>query len=62
MSILILILSFRGVEPDEKVIAENIEKLTRKLNGYETILKKQKYIAGDVGPHLINYSVKRLMI
>ncbi|KAI0826150.1 glutathione S-transferase-like protein [Irpex lacteus] len=38
---------FRGVEPDEKVIAENIEKLTRKLNGYETILKKQKYIAGD---------------
>ncbi|KAI0757859.1 glutathione transferase [Irpex lacteus] len=38
---------FRGVEPDAKVVAENVEKLAAKLDGYEAILKKQKYLAGD---------------
>ncbi len=41
-------ISFRGVEPDEKVIAENVAKLMGKLDGYESILKKQEYLAGDV--------------
>ncbi|KAI0759797.1 glutathione S-transferase [Irpex lacteus] len=38
---------FRGVEPDEKIIAENVAKLMGKLDGYESVLKKQKYLAGD---------------
>lgn len=48
--------SFRGVEPDAKVVAENVEKLAAKLDGYEAILKKQKYLAGDVSFSVIHSS------
>lgn len=56
ISILIYHASFRGIEPDAKVIAENVEKLTAKLDGYEAILKKQKYLAGEVSFSAIHSS------
>jgi glutathione S-transferase len=37
-----------GGEPDEKLVEELVGKLEGKLDGYETILAKQKYLAGDV--------------
>jgi hypothetical protein len=40
---------FYGGEPDEKLVEELLGKLEGKLDGYETILGKQKYLAGDVG-------------
>ncbi|EEB94251.1 hypothetical protein MPER_06962, partial [Moniliophthora perniciosa FA553] len=36
-----------GIKPDPKVFEEIIATLDRKLNGYEAILGKQKYLAGD---------------
>ncbi|KAI0271237.1 glutathione S-transferase [Russula aff. rugulosa BPL654] len=36
-----------GGEPDEKLVEELVGKLEGKLDGYETILGKQKYLAGD---------------
>jgi len=38
---------YRGVEPDEALIQQHIEKLNGKLDAYEAILSKQKYLAGD---------------
>lgn len=34
-------------EPDQKVIAGLAEQLGAKLDGYERILSKQAYLAGD---------------
>ncbi|KAI0092255.1 glutathione transferase [Irpex rosettiformis] len=37
----------RGVEPDEEVVKECVLGLDSKLDGYELILAKQRYLAGD---------------
>ena len=42
--------SYHGREPDEARVKKCVETLTMKLEGYERILSKQKYIAGDVSP------------
>jgi glutathione S-transferase len=39
---------YRGGVTDEKRVEELVALFELKLNGYETILGKQKYIAGDV--------------
>jgi hypothetical protein len=39
---------FFGGETDEKLVEELVGKLEGKLDGYEVILGKQKYLAGDV--------------
>jgi len=39
---------YRGGVPDEAVIADLVKSLDGKLDGYEKILSKQKYLAGDV--------------
>ena len=39
---------FWGAETDEKRVEELLGQLEGKLDGYETILGKQKYLAGDV--------------
>lgn len=36
--------------PDKAVFEKHISTLSAKLNGYEAILSKQKYLAGDVSP------------
>ncbi len=41
--------SFRGLEPDEERLKEFISTLDQKLDGYETILGKQRFLAGNVG-------------
>ena len=38
----------RGLTTDEARVTEELEKLDGKLDGYERILSKQKYLAGDV--------------
>lgn len=37
-----------GLQPNEANFKSNIEKLAAKLDVYEQILGKQKYLAGDV--------------
>ena len=37
-----------GKEPDEAVMTELLGRLEVKLDGYEAILGKQKYLAGNV--------------
>ena len=39
---------YHGGVPDEAVIADLVKSLDGKLDGYEKILSKQKYLAGDV--------------
>ncbi|KAG6834048.1 hypothetical protein H0H93_012322 [Arthromyces matolae] len=39
--------TFLGKEPDPAVFEDFIKKLDAKLEGYEKILSKQKYLAGD---------------
>ena len=38
-----------GGTTNEALVAELIPRLEIKLDGYEAILSKQKYLAGDVG-------------
>lgn len=38
---------FRGVEPDMKRVGEMKETLAKRLDGYERILSKTKYLAGN---------------
>ncbi|KXN86668.1 Glutathione S-transferase F12 [Leucoagaricus sp. SymC.cos] len=42
-----------GLETDPAKVTDLTQKLNQKLDGYETILSKQKYLAGDVRPPLI---------
>jgi glutathione S-transferase len=42
------VLSHVGLKTDEARTLEHIEKLNGKLDAYEAILSKQKYLAGDV--------------
>ena len=37
-----------GMKTDEELVATLIQGLDAKLNGYEAILSKQKYLAGNV--------------
>ena len=39
---------YRGGVTDEKRVEELLGQLESKLDGYEVILGKQKYLAGDV--------------
>jgi glutathione S-transferase len=41
------------LEPDEALVKEHLEKIDSKLDVYEQILSKQKYIAGDVRPQVL---------
>ncbi|KAI0092257.1 glutathione S-transferase [Irpex rosettiformis] len=38
---------FHGSQPDEQAVQQHITNLENKLNGYEAILGKQSYLAGD---------------
>lgn len=38
----------KGVAPDEVVFKKLVDTLNSKLDGYEKILSKQKYLGGDV--------------
>jgi len=42
-----LVKKFRGLDTDEERAKEHLEKLSGKLDAYEVILSKQKYLAGD---------------
>jgi hypothetical protein len=37
-----------GVQPDEERVSEQLANLQPKLDAYDLILSKQKYLAGDV--------------
>ena len=43
-----LVKPHHGLPPDDTAAAKFLESLDGKLNGYEAILSKQKYLAGDV--------------
>ena len=47
-----------GQTPDEAVFNSAIETLSEKLDVYDKILSKQKYLAGDVCPALIVLSCR----
>ncbi|KAF8072249.1 glutathione S-transferase [Lyophyllum atratum] len=38
---------YHGLTPDQAVVDEHLKKLDAKLDAYEVILSKQKYLAGD---------------
>jgi len=38
---------YSGLTPDQAVFEESIKQLSGKLDGYEAILSKQKYLAGN---------------
>ena len=40
--------SYRGLTTNEELVKEKLATLEAKLDVYETILSKQKYLAGDV--------------
>ncbi|KAI0092258.1 glutathione S-transferase [Irpex rosettiformis] len=39
--------ALRGLEPNDKLVEEYVFKLDEKLDGYEAILKRQRFLAGD---------------
>jgi hypothetical protein len=49
--------SYYGKKTDEALVEEYTKKLSMKLDGYEAILSKQKYLAGEVG-ELINSQMR----
>jgi glutathionyl-hydroquinone reductase len=42
--------SIKGLEKDQAKFDDTVSKLSAVLQVYETILGKQKYLAGDVSP------------
>ena len=48
MSTILLINRYRGLQPDKEAFEKHIAALALKLDVYEKILSKQKYVAGDV--------------
>lgn len=38
----------RGLQPDEAVFKQHVAALEEKLDAYEVLLARQKYIGGDV--------------
>ena len=49
----VLSIRFRGLTPDLEVYEKHMADLNVKLDVYDKILSKQKYIAGDVGNFLL---------
>lgn len=49
--------SFRGLTPDQAIVDEHMAALASKLDGYEAVLSKQKYLAGDVSGSSLNICV-----
>ena len=49
----------RGLQPDKEAFEKHIAALALKLDVYEKILSKQKYLAGDVGvlPNYVNMNI-----
>ena len=43
-----MVFRYRGLVPDEVRVKEHTAKLEMKLDGYEAILSKQTYLAGEV--------------
>ena len=43
------------MEPDQAVLEEHLRKLGEKMDVYDKILSKQKYLGGDVRTHRISY-------
>jgi glutathione S-transferase len=41
-----------GTKPDMAVVEPELAKLDKKLDAYDAILAKQRYLAGDVRLHL----------
>jgi glutathione S-transferase len=50
---------FRGLPADEQRVKELVSRLESKLDAYEVILGKQKYLAGDVRPFHSKHVQKR---
>jgi hypothetical protein len=50
----------RGGVTDEKRVEELVGQLEGKLDGYEVILGKQKYLAGDVRVRILFSCLKRV--
>ena len=48
-----ILLSHYGAEPDEQAVERYIANLEAKLDGYEAILGKQRFLAGDVSVLLV---------
>ena len=48
----------RGEAANEERVKELIPQLESKLDGYEAILSKQKYLAGDVRSFRLDYETK----
>jgi glutathione S-transferase len=51
----------RGEAANEERVKELIPQLESKLDGYEAILSKQKYLAGDVRSFRSDYETKLLI-
>ena len=45
----------KGLKTDEARFNEYIDTLSKKLDGYERILSKQKYLAGNVSPLSVGF-------
>ena len=53
---------YHGLPPDREAFEMHIAALARKLDVYEKILSKQKYVAGDVGVSFYhNYLLRELL-
>jgi glutathione S-transferase len=50
---------YRGLAANEERVKELVPQLEAKLDGYEAILGKQKYLAGDVRPFFWLFCVWR---
>jgi hypothetical protein len=46
-----------GKKPNEQVITDHIAKLSAKLDSYEAILSKQKYLAGEVRVYTPSFDI-----
>ena len=55
-----ILLSHYGAEPDEQAVEKHIANLEGKLDGYEAILGKQRFLAGDVSV-LLTLNVHKLI-
>ena len=55
----VLLSRMRGLQPDKEAFEKHIAALALKLDVYEKILSKQKYLAGDVGvlPNYVNMNI-----
>ena len=56
---LLTIISMKGLTPDKAVFDDLIKSLSARLDVYDKILSKQKYLAGDASPlvHFLSHIV-----